>query len=375
MPFFGFGRKKKKDDDDFVATKRGEGKFSQEDKEIMSNASAIQRTASQREVRQVERNVEVLVKGVAKDIRNLCMEATMSKAWQSFVPVIRRVANAIDVESTLTEKDKDSTLWNTTKERVLKGIVTSKKVTTMINLARDMKKYEYETFSEKWVGPGDLPEDFKDQLRDFEVSIGQIIRHLVNRKESLQATNVLQVVEHCDFVLQNAYLNMHSEILSDPLKIATCKILSFMFDTDEYLAKRNKYVPDDMKREVLALEDTTLSYLIGKDRSLRRKLRPLLSQIKLFGIPAKPKSEAHEMLKAHIKSLEGLKGQELCNAFAKSASEHSDCGSYRKGGDLGYFTRGQMQKPFENASFALKIGYMTGIVDTDSGSHIIMRIG
>ena len=58
-----------------------------------------------------------------------------------------------------------------------------------------------------------------------------------------------------------------------------------------------------------------------------------------------------------------------------AASEHSDCGSCRKGGDLGYFTRGQMQKPFENASFALKIGYMTGIVDTDSGSHIIMRIG
>ena len=87
---------------------------------------------------------------------------------------------------------------------IITGIVTNKKVTTMINLARDMKKYEYETFSEKWVGPGDLPEDFKDQLRDFEVSIGQIIRHLVNRKESLQATNVLQVVEHCDFVLQNA---------------------------------------------------------------------------------------------------------------------------------------------------------------------------
>ena len=122
MPFFGFGRKKKKDDDDFVATKRGEGKFSQEDKEIMSNASAIQRTASQREVRQVERNVEVLVKGVAKDIHNLHMESTMSKAWQSIVPVVKRVANAIDVESTLTEKDKDSTLWNTTKERVLKGM-------------------------------------------------------------------------------------------------------------------------------------------------------------------------------------------------------------------------------------------------------------
>lgn len=223
------------------------------------------------------------------------------------------------------------------------GIVTSKKVTTMINLARDMKKYEYETFSEKWVGCEDLPENFKDQLKDFEIAVGQIIRHLVNRKEALQATNVLQIVEHCDFVLQNAlkysnlikrkvfhqaqesqclfylesifqfvdeeeiesrsvmasvlenrtiktlvtYLNMYSEVLSDPLKIATCQVLSFMFDTDEYLAKRNKYVPDDMKREILALEDTTLSYLISKNRSLKRKFRPLLSQIKLLGIPSK----------------------------------------------------------------------------------------
>ena len=46
MPFFGFGRKKKKDDEDFVSTKRSEGKLSQEDEEIMSNAAAIQRTLS-----------------------------------------------------------------------------------------------------------------------------------------------------------------------------------------------------------------------------------------------------------------------------------------------------------------------------------------
>lgn len=37
MPFFGFGRKKKKDDEDFVSTKRSEGKLSQEDEEIEGN--------------------------------------------------------------------------------------------------------------------------------------------------------------------------------------------------------------------------------------------------------------------------------------------------------------------------------------------------
>ena len=59
--------------------------------------------------------------------------------------------------------------------------------------------------------------------------------------------------------------------------------------------------------------------------------------------------------------------------FAEMAKEHSDCSSAQRGGDLGPFGRGQMQKPFEDASFALKVGQMSGIVDTDSGVHIILR--
>merc|ERR1712100_445963 len=60
--------------------------------------------------------------------------------------------------------------------------------------------------------------------------------------------------------------------------------------------------------------------------------------------------------------------------FAQKAFERSDCGSYRKGGDLGVWGRGQMQAPFEEATYALKVGQMSGIVDTDSGVHVILRI-
>jgi hypothetical protein len=35
--------------------------------------------------------------------------------------------------------------------------------------------------------------------------------------------------------------------------------------------------------------------------------------------------------------------------FAQIASERSDCGSFSRGGDLGFFGRGEMQKPFEAA--------------------------
>lgn len=55
------------------------------------------------------------------------------------------------------------------------------------------------------------------------------------------------------------------------------------------------------------------------------------------------------------------------------APKESDCSSARKRGDLGYFGRGDMQKEFEDAAFALKPGEMSGIVETASGLHLIER--
>ncbi|XP_072977118.1 peptidyl-prolyl cis-trans isomerase Pin1-like [Typha angustifolia] len=61
--------------------------------------------------------------------------------------------------------------------------------------------------------------------------------------------------------------------------------------------------------------------------------------------------------------------------FEDVAARHSDCSSAKRGGDLGRFGHGQMQKPFEEATFALKVGEISDIVDTESGVHIILRTG
>jgi len=61
--------------------------------------------------------------------------------------------------------------------------------------------------------------------------------------------------------------------------------------------------------------------------------------------------------------------------FATIASTESDCSSAKRGGDLGSFGPGKMQKPFEDATFALEVGELSGIVTTDSGVHIILRTG
>ena len=77
------------------------------------------------------------------------------------------------------------------------------------------------------------------------------------------------------------------------------------------------------------------------------------------------KAEARKKIEEIKKRLE--KGED----FAALAKESSDCPSKEKGGDLGYVSRGQMVKPFEDAVFSMKPGERSDIVETRFGLHLI----
>ncbi|HEX9449965.1 MAG TPA: SurA N-terminal domain-containing protein [Burkholderiales bacterium] len=90
-------------------------------------------------------------------------------------------------------------------------------------------------------------------------------------------------------------------------------------------------------------------------------------------IPAAATASADEKAKARAQA-EDLLRQAKANPkkFGELAAKFSkDPGSAEKGGDLGFFARGLMVKPFDEAAFAMKVGDIAGPIETQYGFHII----
>jgi peptidyl-prolyl cis-trans isomerase D len=85
-----------------------------------------------------------------------------------------------------------------------------------------------------------------------------------------------------------------------------------------------------------------------------------------------PEDASPEVLAAKRQQIEDILAQAREGEdFAKLAAQHSEDGSASDGGDLGFFGRGQMVQPFEEAAFRMAEGETSNVVTTRFGFHII----
>jgi peptidyl-prolyl cis-trans isomerase C len=108
------------------------------------------------------------------------------------------------------------------------------------------------------------------------------------------------------------------------------------------------------------------------------KLRTSHILIKFPGDPrdlqGKPVSDA-EKAPLRKKAEEVLTKLKAGGDFAELAKQYSGCPSAPKGGDLGSHVRGQMVPAYDDAAWAMKVGDVSGIVESPFGYHIIKVTG
>jgi peptidyl-prolyl cis-trans isomerase D len=131
---------------------------------------------------------------------------------------------------------------------------------------------------------------------------------------------------------------------------------------------------DAVKKQIAVSEDDLRKYYAENEKRYTSPEERRASHILVKADKDAPKAERD---KARAKA-EGLLAEVRKNpqGFAEIAKKNSDDeGSAPKGGDLDFFARGAMVKPFEDAAFGLKPGETSGIVESDFGYHIIHVTG
>jgi len=129
-----------------------------------------------------------------------------------------------------------------------------------------------------------------------------------------------------------------------------------------------KFIDENVKTDpVITPEQIKEYYTINADKFKTP------DQVKASHILLKIDPESDETAKsAKLQKIKGIQEQLKGGAdFATLAKENSDCPSSSKGGDLGFFGKGQMVKKFEEAAFSLNTGDSSDIVETRFGYHII----
>ena len=252
-----------------------------------------------------------------------------------------------------------------------------------------------------WAGKKQAPEDFAAAVnesvisrQDFDMTVIQAEQRFARMGKQLGASQLSEIKKEVLEELINREL-LHQESQKRGVKVDAAEVkeqlnrmrsqyateaefkraLSTMgfYETNmesqikEWMEIR-RFVNDHIAKKITIPEEDIKASYDSHPQIFQRPESVHAAHILIKVDPAADESQKAEARKKIAMINKKLKEGE---DFAALAAAFSQGPSGAKGGDLGYFGRGQMVKPFETAAFALKPGEVSGIIETRFGYHII----
>jgi peptidyl-prolyl cis-trans isomerase D len=283
---------------------------------------------------------------------------------------------------------------NTDKMQVLFGLINRQLLINNINnyhmiATKDQLQQQIANIPSFQNSKGEFSlKQYQDFLRtqfmsaeQFQNNVGQQI--LINEYLNLFKDS---------YFSSNLFNTQFAKLLSRERKVSSYKVsVSEFYDkanpneqqiSDYYQQNIAKFtLPEKVKLQYLVLDVASIAGQVQvSDKDLDNYISTHKANISgeqidashiLIAVPAnsdaKTKSAAREKA---LKILANAKNNP--KDFANLARQYSDDhGSSTNGGNLGYFGKGVMAKPFEDAAFNLKPGQISNLVETEYGFHII----
>lgn len=241
-------------------------------------------------------------------------------------------------------------------------------------------KLDEQRYSDMLKRRGTTPQVFESMLRS-QLSQRQVIQGLLNAGEWIAP-------ENADLVMRPFFEKREIQLAMFNAADYAAKITPSEADLKDYYSTHAaqfmapeqatiEYVVLDLaaaeKQVKLSEQDVKTYYEQNKSRLAGKEERKA-SHI-LIGVDSKADQATRDAARKKAEQLL-LQARKNPSGFAELARKNSeDPGSAPNGGDLGYFERDKMVKPFSDTAFTLKPGQISDVVQTDYGYHIILVTG
>jgi peptidyl-prolyl cis-trans isomerase D len=310
-------------------------------------------------------------------------------AHKNEVDRIRAQRPNLDAKLLESEQARYATLERLVREKVLAEAVAQQNLTTTdARLAKELQqdptiaslrmpdgKLDMDRYKQLAASQGLTPEGFEARVR-ADLSVRQV-------ESGVTSTGFIQPA--LASVTLNAFFGRRE------VQVARFNPADFsakVIPTDDEL---QAYYQANQKL-FMAEESASIEYLVLDMEAVKKSISLNEADLKTYyeqnsaRLSGTEQRRASHILISAAKDLpaaERAKAKDKANAlladvqknpknFADIARKNSqDTGSAAAGGDLDFFGRGAMVKPFEEAAFSLKKGDISGVVESDFGYHII----